>query len=218
MSVGWLWVNRYKSFNSRYLGTVSWPRSLGESLGVKRLLSRCAFIVVIVLVGLLAAAPVAAQRPPAPQLLPHHTLAVARIPDMPLVVERFQETALGRLRQAPRMKPLVAQLFRSAQDAFKQIEDRVGLPLDQLLKIPQGEVCVAFVASPDFEQEPGVVVIIDTKDQVAQARKLLSAAEEIAKRNGGGRSTDRIGDEEVNGLTGIGDARRLATARRRTAH
>jgi hypothetical protein len=180
---------------------------------VKRLLSRCAFIVVIILVGLLAASPVAAQRPTAPQLLPHHTLAVARIPDMPLVVERFQETALGRIGQDPRMKPLVAQLFRSAQDAFKQIEDRVGLPLDQLLKIPQGEVCVAFVASPDFEQEPGVVVIIDTKDQVAQARKLLSAAEEIAKRNGGGRSTDRIGDEEVNVFTGIGDRRVLSIER-----
>src|SRR5205085_12466919 len=121
-----------------------------------------------------------AQRPTAPQLLPNYTLATVRIADTPVLVERFQQTALGRIGQDERMKPLVGQVFRAAQDAFKQIENRVGLPLDQLLKIPQGEVCVGFVAAEDQEREAGLVVVIDTKDQANQARKLLLAAEEIS--------------------------------------
>jgi hypothetical protein len=154
-----------------------------------------------------------AQRPTAPQLLPQTTLAVVRIADMPLLVERFQETAMGRIAQDPRMKPLVAQLFRTAQDTFKQVEEQVGLPLDQLLKIPQGEVCVAFVASTDFEQEAGFVAMIDTKDQAVQARKLLAAAEEIARRTGGGRSIEKFGDEEVNVFTGLDNKRVLSIER-----
>jgi len=148
-----------------------------------------------------------AQRPTAPQLLPKYTLAAVRIADLPVLVSRFQQTALGQIGQDARMKPLVGQLFQAAQDAFKQVEQQVGLPLDQLLKIPQGEVCVGFVASENFEQEAGFVVVIDTKDQAVQARKLLAAAEEIARKNGGNRGTDRFGGEEVDVWTGFGPGR-----------
>lgn len=149
------------------------------------------------------AAAALAQRPTAPQILPHYTLAVARITDVPQLVQRFQQTALGRIGQDPQMKPLVGQTYKAFQDAFKQVERVVGLPLDQILKIPQGEVCVAFVAAPDFEQSPGVVIVIDTKDQVDQARKLLLAAEEIALRNGGSRATEKLGGEEVAVFSGL---------------
>jgi hypothetical protein len=148
-----------------------------------------------------------AQRPTAPELMPGSTLAVVRIVDMPLLAERFNQTALGRIGHDPQMKPLIGSLYRSAQDAFKQVEGQVGLPLDQLLKIPQGEVCVGFVASRDPEQEAGFIVVIDTKDQVTQARKLLAAAEELARRNGGGRSADKFGEHDVMVYSGLGKGR-----------
>jgi hypothetical protein len=144
-----------------------------------------------------------AQRPTGPQILPHYTLAAVRITDVPQLAERFQQTALGRVGQDPQMKPLVGQVFKAAQDAFKQVEGIVGLPLDQLLKIPQGEVCVGFVAPPDSEQDPGLVIVIDTKDQADQARKLLAAAETIAQRRGGSRSIDRVAGEEVIVFSGL---------------
>src|SRR5262249_28040530 len=135
----------------------------------------------VILLG--AALPLAAhaQRPTAPQILPPYTLGLVRIPDAPLLAERFRDTSLGRVFQDPQMKPLVGQLYRTAQEAFKQVEQAIGVPLDQLLKIPQGEICVAFIAAEDFEQEPGFVVLIDTKDEAVQARKLLQAAETIAE-------------------------------------
>lgn len=152
----------------------------------------------------LLSAPASAERPTAPQVLPESTLAVIRIPDAQLLVERFKNTALGQITQDSRIKPLVGQLYKSAQDAFKQIEGQIGLPLEQILKIPQGEICVAFVAPPDLEQEAGLVVVIDTKDQAASARQLIATAEKIAQRKGGGRAIQRFGNEEIAVFTGLG--------------
>src|SRR5262249_32764089 len=59
----------------------------------------------------------------------------------------------------------------------------------------------------DFEEQPGFVAVIDTKDEVIQARKLLAAAEEAARRNGGGRSAEKFGDEDVTVFTGLGSAK-----------
>src|SRR3954471_10665799 len=138
-----------------------------------------------------------AQRPTAPQILPNYTLAVVRIADVPLLSERFQQTAMGRVGQDPQMQPLVGQVYKAAQDAFKPIENAVGLPLSQLLKLPQGEVCAAFVGPPDLDQSPGFVLVVDTKDEVAQGHKLLTAVEQIAFRNGGSRGSEKLAGEEV---------------------
>jgi hypothetical protein len=171
---------------------------------VKRLISKL-LLTALAAYSLLAFAPAAhAQGLSAPQILPDTTLAVVRVAEAPLLVERFKNTALGQIAQDPRMKPLVGQMYQGAQDAFKQIESQVGLPLDQILKLPQGEICVAFVAPPDLEQEAGVVVVIDTKEQVANARKLIAAAEQIAQRRGGGRATERFGNQEIEVFTGLG--------------
>jgi hypothetical protein len=105
--------------------------------------------------------PALAERPSAPRLLPEKTLAYVRVTDTPTLVERFRDTSLGRIVKDEQVRPLVAQLYGSVENAWKQIEDRVGLPLGELLKIPQGEICVAFVAPP--EQPPGLVVLLDVR-------------------------------------------------------
>ncbi|HMC12030.1 MAG TPA: hypothetical protein VKH44_12100, partial [Pirellulaceae bacterium] len=69
------------------------------------------------------------------------------------------------------------------------------------------------VASQDLEQEAGFVVVIDTKDEAVQARKLLAAAEEIARRRGGNRSVEKLGDQEVSVFSGLAPARVLAIER-----
>src|SRR5262249_3177916 len=136
-----------------------------------------------------------AQRPAAPRLLPDTTLAMARIADVPQLGDRFRETAGGRIAQDPQMKPLVGQLYKSLQDAFKRIEERVGLPLDQVLRVPQGEICVAFVALP--EQSPGVIAFLDVKDELAKARTLLAKGEDFLRETGGGKTAQQIDGQDV---------------------
>lgn len=127
---------------------------------------------------------------------------MVRIGDVPQMVQRLRETALFRMLQDPQMKPLVGQLYRSLLDAFARVQDQLGLSLQQLAAIPQGEVCLAIVW-PEA-QEPALMVVLDTKDQVAEARKLVSLLEEGARRQGGARGSERFGAWEIAVFTGIG--------------
>ncbi|MDX1945648.1 MAG: hypothetical protein SFU86_09570 [Pirellulaceae bacterium] len=164
---------------------------------------RLSRLAVILCAWMLAASVVSsarADRPAAPRLLPERTLAYARIADTQLLVERFRETALGRIGQDEEVKPLVSQLYASAQQLWSRIEAQVGLPLDQLLRIPQGEICFAVVAPP--EMRPGVIFLIDVKDQLTQARKLLDKGEELLVENGGRKEVEKVGEVEVAAYVG----------------
>ena len=173
------------------------------------IVSACRTFLALALVGLVTASAVA-ERPVAPKMLPEETLAIARISDTQLLIERFRETALGRMGQDEKIKPLVSQLYAAAQEAWKQLEDRVGLPLDQILRIPQGEVCVAFVGprrsggdskrseeTDQPQQRAGVVFILDAKDQAPQVKKLLEKGEAFLRENGGTKTNEKLGDQEV---------------------
>lgn len=166
-----------------------------------KMLSRlCCFGLLSFLAALGPATLAHAERPTAPKLLPEKTLAYLRVTDSPLLVERMKETALGRMVQDEQVKPLVGQLYASVENAWKQIEERVGLPLNDLLKIPQGEICVAFVAPP--EKPPGLLVLLDVKTQLPAFEKLLAKGEEFLSENGGRKESEKIADREVSKYSG----------------
>ncbi len=143
-----------------------------------------------------------AERAVAPKLLPEGTLAYVRITDMQDMVAKFQETASGRMFQDENIAPLVKQLYGSVEEQWKQIEDRVGLPLTELLKIPQGEVCVAVV--PAGAGPPAIVIIVDVKDKILSVNKLLEKGEALITENGGTKTSEVINDVKLNIYTGPG--------------
>ena len=120
---------------------------------------------------LLAASPVYAERPTAPHLLPEKTLVYLRITDTKDFVARFQETMIGRMTNDEQVRPLVSKLYGSAAELFGRVQDQVGLPLDKILAIPQGEICVALLA-PD-QGPPHCGAVIEVGDQLRSAQKLL---------------------------------------------
>jgi hypothetical protein len=128
-------------------------------------------------------------------LLPEQTLAYARIANMPELREKFRQTATGRMAQDEQLKPLLGQLWKSAVDAFKQVEERVGAPLDELLAIPQGEVCIALVAPDDGR--PELIGWLDCGDRMFTMQKLLDRGEEALLNQGATRTSEVIGDVEL---------------------
>jgi hypothetical protein len=138
---------------------------------------------------------VRADHPPAPELLPESTLAMVRIADTQQMLEKFRETAMGRMSQDQQIKPFVTQVYTAAQDAWKQIEDRVGVPLDKILKVPQGEICLAVI--PMEEGPPGVIALLDTRDQSATVKTLLERGEQLLLENGGSKAAETIDGLEV---------------------
>ncbi len=112
-----------------------------------------------------------AERPTAPYLLPEKTLAYVRVASFPETIEAFRKTSLGRILQDEQVRPLVNRLYQSASEAFDQIKDRVGLSLDELLQLAQGEACVALVENP--QGPPVVVLLFDAGEKMPFAEKLL---------------------------------------------
>lgn len=145
--------------------------------------------VVLLVLGLLGPRPLLATvRPLAPQLLPKQTLAYLRIRDAKQLAERFNETALGRMSQEEKIRPLIAQLYGSAAEAFTQVEDEVGVPLEDILKLPQGEIVVSLVAPP--EGRPALVTLIDVGPHRDTAEKLLKTGQKALADQGATKSTE----------------------------
>ena len=144
--------------------------------------------------------PAQAERPVAPKLLPEQTLAYFRVLDTPQLIARFRETSLGRMGADEQIKPLVSEFYAALQEVWGNIEDRVGLPLDQVLSIPQGEICVAFVSVPDGPT--GLVVILDVKDRLLAARKLLEKGETFAAENRVTKTTEKLDGFDIHLFAG----------------
>lgn len=169
-------------------------------------LTRRLFFFFLIAVG--AQGVVLAERPPAPDLLPDKTLALLRIPDVREFVERVRETSMGRMFKDEQMRPLVERLYGNALQAYEKIQENVGLPLDRLLAIPQGEMFLAAVAMP--EGPPAVVLLIDVKNQLPAATKLLDRLVEQAEKDGNAKTTEAIGDAKLTILTPAGKPPALA--------
>lgn len=157
-------------------------------------------IALVVMLVLTLSASTFAERPTAPKLLPEKTLAYIRIADSRELVDRFQATAFGRLFQDKQIQPLVSQLYGSASQLFMQIQQSIGVSLDELLAIPQGEVCVALVGRE--EGRPAVIALLEVGDQDTAAQKLIEFAEDRMIARGTTRRSERVGDTTIVNLEG----------------
>lgn len=138
-----------------------------------------------------------AERALAPKLLPRDTLVYVRVPDVHELVERFKQTNTGRMLQDPQLQPLVQDTYRAARDALSEVQDKLGLTLDQLLAIPQGEITFALFARE--QAFPGAVLLVDVGDQAATMRKLLDKGLEVL---GVTRFEEDLDGERVQGFEG----------------
>lgn len=154
---------------------------------------RLAFIS-LVAVTLAVGTMVRAEHPPTTQLLPKNTVAYLSVPDTRQLAERMKKTSLGRMMQDPQMAPLVKDLYGSAATALSRMEEEVGLTLDDVLTMPQGELTLAVIAP---EEGPvAVVAFFDAGDRMPQLQKLLDRAQEEIEN----RDTEKS-EETVDGTT-----------------
>jgi hypothetical protein len=117
---------------------------------------------------------VRAERPSAPDLLPEETLAFVRIANIKEAYEKFQETSAAKIFKDPELKPLIDQLYGEGLKAFQVVEDELGLSLNDLLSIPQGELCVALL--DQASTPPQLVAFLDVGDSMDNLNKLIDRA------------------------------------------
>ncbi len=152
-------------------------------------------ICLVALVAILGSSAAWAERPSAPELLPKDTLVYFRVRDTQALITSFDETALGKMAKEEKIRPLISDLYGSAAEAFTQVEGEVGVSLDKILQIPQGEIVVALVSQRTGG--PVLVVMIDAGDQLASAETLIETGEKALEGEGVVRTTEAYGDTEL---------------------
>lgn len=155
---------------------------------------------------LMPAPAAAADRPDAAHLLPENTVLYVRFPVTAETVAKFKETAIGRITQDPAMQPFVSQLYGSAIEAFKRAEEEIGASLDDLLSIPQGEMCLAMV-TPE-ESRPAIVFLVDVGPRLPMVEKLLNRIAQGIEDDGSTRSAETLGDTKLTIFDRPGDETR----------
>lgn len=144
-----------------------------------------------------AVAPCLGQRPVTPTLLPDSTVAMIRINNVPELIEKSRQGNMGRMLADPEIAPFVQNLYGSGAEAFKQVEEVLGVSLDDLLNLPQGEICVALCSTT--EGPPAFVFMFEAANKLEVFDKLVARAEKEMLKEGGDfkKKTETVGATEI---------------------
>jgi hypothetical protein len=97
----------------------------------------------------------AGDRPPATKLFPENSIFYARIHDANELRDAFSNSSFGKLAQEKEIEGLVRQLYGAASEAMREVETELGVGLDDMLAIPQGEVAVAVFPTEGYRMPGG---------------------------------------------------------------
>lgn len=148
------------------------------------------------------------QHPSAPRLMPDGTVFFLHVHNVPELRERFGQTSLGQILTDPQMQPLVGELRGELRKAFTTAQERLGVTLDELLQIPQGEVAIALIA-PDAGPI-SFAALLDVGERGELVRKLI--AQGLEQRNDlGPPITERVGQTELRIHPNSGEPRTAAS-------
>ena len=169
---------------------------------MKRLMLKQLAVALVTLVFVVPSS-VNAERPSAPKLLPYNTVLYLRIHDVPEFLDKLDETSLGAIKTDPAVQPIWDQFYNDVVSAFPQIEEELGVTLEDLLDIPQGEFSISISVT-----DTGTVMfamIADVGENTENVAKLIERAEFEHIENAGDLEEQVIGETDVTVFRQPGD-------------
>jgi hypothetical protein len=135
-----------------------------------------------------------AQRPTAPRLFSSKTMAYVRVNDTRELKEKMGETAGGKLAQDPEIKPILGDFYNSFAKLVQGMQAEIGVNLDELLSIPNGELAFAIVAT---KGEPVPCLLIEAGDEMPAVELMLGRMGDRATARGREKATKTIGKIDI---------------------
>jgi len=142
---------------------------------------RFAVAVVAGLSLLLAAGSLRAELPSIDQQLPPNVLLLIRIASCTGYHEAFAQSSFGRLINDPAMAEVREYVMKKFHEASHEAENEIGMPLSDVLTIPQGEAALAVVQAG---AKIGIVLTLDVGDGQERLDKLIEKAEAKLQEEG----------------------------------
>ena len=136
-----------------------------------------------------------AQRPTAPKLFPQKTLLYARIDDTRELKNKLSQTSMGRLSDDPQLKPILSSFYSTFSSLVQGMQNVIGVNLDELLSIPNGELALAVVPS---KTRPVVCGMIEAGDELPAVQLMIGRLEERLSSQGMQKNTKEVGKITVS--------------------
>lgn len=117
------------------------------------------------------------NRPRTQELLPETTVAFIQIDDFRDMVGKLQETSFGQMTQDESIAPLIDGLWDEARLAYGEVEDEVGVTLEDIRELPSGEMTFAIIAPR--RQSPEYMLIIELDTESGAGERILERGREV---------------------------------------
>ncbi len=158
----------------------------------------------LVMVSLLGQPMLAAEgediRLTAPKLFPEKTLAYIRVDDVQQLKEDMAKSSIGKLANDDKLKPILGEFYGSLVRNAEEMQEAIGLNLDELLSIPSGELAIALLPNDrgqvkvertkeeENRQEvsvrvegPAVAILLDAGEEITSVQVMLQRLEGAAQ-------------------------------------
>lgn len=130
----------------------------------------------------------AADTVPADRRFASDTVGFVSIPDFKQLKSQFQSTALGKLMKEKALADFWQQVQKSIDEASEGVEKQLGITLDELISIPQGELAIGLVRQKNAPIS--YVVLMDFGNNGKIVNKLLDRAAKSIEDEGAKRSEE----------------------------
>ncbi|HEV7282250.1 MAG TPA: hypothetical protein VGN57_18755 [Pirellulaceae bacterium] len=148
----------------------------------------------IALAASLFASVASAERPPVSRVLPEDTVLYVRVPNPQQSLADMKQSGTGRMMADEKMRPIVEQLYGVLGEMYAQVEEQIGMSLEELQKIPTGEMAIA--VSDLGEGEPGIAGFIDVRENPQIGDRVVETLERLMVNAGAGRSVESLGEDD----------------------
>lgn len=128
----------------------------------------------------------AQDRVSAAQRLPEDSLFYFSIPDVEVMEEKWAETSMAEMIRDPAFAGMREDLIKLVEKYSKKFEDETSLGLSNVLSIPSGEFCIAFVKSS--EGKFGGLASLEYGESGEVLEKILEKTADALDKEGAQRS------------------------------
>ena len=117
------------------------------------------------------------ERPETQQLLPETTVGLVKLRDFREFVEKFKGSSAGQMMQSDSVAPLVESLYQNAAKQYDNVQEKVGLSLEEIQSLPSGEITFAIIAPR--RKDIAFVVMMETDKENEAVNKALERGREL---------------------------------------
>ena len=122
-------------------------------------------------------------RPKTEDLLPETTVLYVQIENVRDMLEKMTDSNIGRLMADEQISPMISDAYQDGLDLYANVEDAVGLSLEEIQSLPSGELCFALVAPK--RQDPAPVFLVDMDPENEAVAKAYERFKEFAEEEAG---------------------------------